>query len=386
MTTPARARRRLPWLLLASFALLAVACANVARPQGWAGPVPVDGSLIVSIDRGKLASLNASDLSVNWVFPPDTNEGKRFKPEAIYGTPLVAGGRVYFGGYNGDVYALDAATGDLVWAQPFETSGPIIGAIAADVRGAEGQEQVIRTLFVGSDDGTLYALDPEDGTVKVTFDAGDNIWAAPLVLGNVVYVAAVNGKLYALDVESLEPVWDKPFKADAGLITDPALADKATLLVGGIDRNLYALDTGTGQEKWHFKADNWFWGRPRVVQDAPPAPGGTVYAPNLDKHVYALDLATGQPVWAQPFEAEAPLRSSPILIGGVLIAIDRTGNVYGLDPATGAVKWGPQILGKTVLSDPLALEDGVLIVAQGGELFRIDPAGGLSTLLEVRRP
>ncbi|HEU4760007.1 MAG TPA: PQQ-binding-like beta-propeller repeat protein [Dehalococcoidia bacterium] len=437
MTAFLRARRSLlPLLALALFALLAAACARIAKPAGWAGPLQVDSTVYASIDRGRMAALDLnpetgaqcdnatdddgdgwvnegcpqagalpetgkqclndiSDETVNnvkdddvvndgcpatvarWVFPPDTTEGRRIKPVAIYGTPVLAGGDLYFGAYDGKVYALNASDGTPVW--PFTTGGPIIGGIAPDVRGGQDQATAVSTLFVGSDDGKLYALDPKDGRVKATFDAGDSIWTTPLVAGSVLYVAAVNGKLFALDSESLKPVWDRPFKADAGLVTDPVLADKDTVLVGGIDRTLYAVGAASGQKKWSFKADNWFWGRPLVAD-------GTVYAPNLDKNVYALDLATGKPAWPTPFKAQAPLRSSPLLAAGVLIVVDRTGDVYGLDPATGALKWGPQLLNRTVLSDPLAFGDSVLIVAQGGDLFRIDPSGGAPAPVEVRRP
>jgi len=315
-----------------------------------------------------MAALNPADFSTKWTFPPDTKEGKKLKLEAIYGAPVVSSDTVYFAGYDGNVYALGITSGNQVWNQPFKTGGPIIGGLAL----ADG------TIFVGSDDGKLYALDPKDGGKKIEpFNAGDGIWATPLVKDSVLYVPSVNGKLFALDIQTLKPVWERPFEADAGLITDPVLADADTLLVGGIDRKLYALSPATGDLKWSFTADNWFWGRPLAA-------GGKIYAPNLDKRVYALAVDSGDPVWNQPFETEAPVRSSPLLAGNVLIVVDRAGNVYGLDPATGNQKWGPVILSETVLANPLLLEDKVLIVAQGGKLFLIDPATGASSPVGVR--
>lgn len=341
----------------------------MAGPQGWAGPLLADDTLFVSIDRGEMAALDPEDFSALWVFPPDTEVGRRIDLEAIYSTPVLTGGAVYFGAYDKNVYALSAEDGARRWVSP--TGGPIIGGVTV----ADG------TVYVGSDDGKLYALNAEDGKEKISpFDTGDSIWATPLVADGIVYVPSVNGKLYALDAQTFDPVWEQLFEADAGLITDPVLADEDTLLVGGIDRTLYALDPDTGKERWSFdEADNWFWGRPLVVDS-------TIYVPNLDGNVYALELATGEPAWEQPFEAEESVRSSPLLAGDVLVVVDRKGNVYGLDPATGELKWsGPTILDETVLSDPIFREDGVLIVAQGGDLFRIDPTAGASQALEVRQ-
>jgi outer membrane protein assembly factor BamB len=345
----------------------------VADPEGWAAPTQVDDTLFASIDNGKMAALDAADdFSIKWIFPPDTEAGDKLELEAIYHAPIVTADTVYFGGYDGNVYALNAGDGSIRWT--FETDGPIIGGLAL----ADG------IIFVGSDDGNLYALDPQDGSEKLPpFDTGDSIWAAPLATDSVLYVPSVNGKLYKLDAQTLEPVWERPFEADAGLLTDPMLADEDTLLVGGIDRRLYALNPETGAVKWSFKADSWFWGQPLVAD-------GTIYVPNLDSHVYALDL-DGNEVWA--FETEAGVRATPLLAGDVLVVVDRKGNVYGLNPDTGTLKWsGPAVLGKTVLANPMFIEgdpnsiedDEVLILAQGGDLFRLDPATGLSKPVEVR--
>jgi len=325
-----------------------------------------------------MAALDPADFTRRWVFPPDTEQGKKLKLEAIYGTPVATKDSVYFGGYDGNVYALSSLDGSLRWS--FPTGGPIIGGVALlDPDPKEHPERA--RLFVGSDDGKLYALDPEDGSQKhEPFDAGDSIWATPLVAGSVVYVPSVNGKLYALDEQTLQPVWDKPFEAGAGLVTDPVLADENTILVGGIDKSLYALDTGNGKVKWSFAANNWFWGRPLVAD-------GKAYAPNLDGGVYALDASTGKPVWDQPFKGAEAVRSSPLLAANVLVVADKAGNVYGLDPATGVPKWsGPAVLAKTVLADSILLQDQVLVLAQGGNLFRIDPRAGVSSLVQVKTP
>lgn len=130
------------------------------------------------------------------------------------------------------------------------------------------------------------------------------------------------------------------------------------------------MDADSGEERWSFKSDNWFWGRP-LVND------GTVYAPNLDGRLYALSLEDGGAVWDAPFEAEEPLRSAPVLAGDILVIVDRGGNVYGLDPAEGSLKWSAAAaLEKTVLADPAVLDGKVVVSAEGGDLFRGDPAAG----------
>ncbi len=344
-----------------------------SNPEGWAGPSVTDSLLLASTDQGELSALNAEDFSRLWTFPTG-QEDPELDLEAIYTTPLVSGDIVYFGAYSGEVFALNLEDGSEVWR--FDTDHNIIAGL-----GALYSDELIETLFVGTDEGTLYALDAETGQPRANpFDAGDSIWATPLLSEGVLYVASVNGKLFALDAETFAPVWDEPFKSGQGLISDPVSAD-GIILVGGIDRELHAVDAASGEELWSFDAGTWFWGRPLVVD-------GTVYAPSLDDRVYALSLETGDELWS--FEAEEGIRSSPVLTADTLVIVDRDGNVYGLDPMTGAaLPWSPRAIDKTVLSNPLVLEEAVqeevaedvkekvFISAEGGDLFRLeDPTSG----------
>ena len=78
----------------------------MADPQGWAAPDVAEGTLYASIEKGKMAALDPDDLSVKWVFPSKDDEDQ-FDLEGIYGTPIVDEGFVYFGAYDGNVYALE---------------------------------------------------------------------------------------------------------------------------------------------------------------------------------------------------------------------------------------------------------------------------------------
>jgi len=310
---------------------------------------------------------------VRWIFPPDTDQGDKLDLEGIYGAPVRDGDVVYFGAYDGYIYALDAADGAPIWA--FETGDAIVNSLVVNEE----------TLFAGSTDGRLYAIDAASGDEQDRFDTGSSIWASPLIVDDVIYVAAMDGELHALNKDTLDPVEGFFFKADAGLVMDPTPADDDTLLVGGMDSKLYALDPQTGDERWSepFEGGNWFWGRPLVNDD-------TIYIADLDGNVHALDLSDGKSVWPQPFRASAAVRAAPLLAGAVLIVVDRQGNAYGLNPDDGTTLWAPTPTGKTVLSDPFLLQSTsspspaagdegsgeVLILAQGGDLCRIDPADG----------
>jgi polyvinyl alcohol dehydrogenase (cytochrome) len=99
----------------------------------------------------KDAGLKAEDvprLTLKWAFAfPDS--------AMLRSQPAVYGGRVFAGSQNGDVYALDAATGCVHWTTTVEAevrSGITVGEVAGEP-----------TLFFGDSSGYLYALDAATG-------------------------------------------------------------------------------------------------------------------------------------------------------------------------------------------------------------------------------
>jgi outer membrane protein assembly factor BamB len=348
-----------PLLALSLLALLLLsACGRIAAPQGWAAPVAVDSTILVSLQHGKLNALDQQTNQQTWQFPPQG--AKNIDLKAIYGTPVTGNGRVYVGAFDGTFYALDLATGDIVWQQ--KTGGAIIGGAAlAD-----------STVYVGSSDKKLYAFDAASGASRWSpFVAGGEIWSTPVVDQGTVYVASMDKRVYALDAGTGQPKWPAPFQANGAIPTTPALAGDR-LYVGALDNRLYALDKTTGEVAWSFKTGNWIWCDPLVAN-------GVVYVGSLDHHVYAVDATNGAPRWPKSFAAKAPIRAQPALAGGVLVVEDNDGDVYGLDPATGEERWPSIALTSGVLANPLVMNSEVFLSASNGNLLRVDAETGSFT-------
>jgi outer membrane protein assembly factor BamB len=335
--------------------LLLSACGAVDNPQGWAAPVAVDNTLLVTLARGKLSAFDPQTNQQTWQFPPQG--AKNIDLKAIYGTPVTGDGRVYVGAFDGTFYALDLATGETVWQQ--NTGGAIVGGAALD----NG------TVYVGSSDNKLYAFDAASGNPRWTpFEAQGHIWSTPVVDQGTLYVTSMDHRVYALDAATGQSKWSQPFQANGAVPSTPALAGDR-LYVGALDNRLYALDKATGNVAWSFKADNWIWCDPLVAN-------GVVYFGGLDHHVYAVDAATGEPRWSKPFVAKAPIRAQPAMAGGTLVVADQNGNVYGLDPATGEERWPSVLLGSGVLANPLVMNNEVLVSTRDWKLLRVDAQAG----------
>ena len=108
---------------------------------------------------------------------------------------IDADGTIYVGSDDNNVYALDPATGDQYWN--FTTGNQVV---SSPVIGADG------TVFVGSADGNLYALDSDDGTEKWAFPTGGSLWGVPAIdADGTVYVGSSDHNLYAVGIPSPTP-------------------------------------------------------------------------------------------------------------------------------------------------------------------------------------
>ena len=142
-------------------------------------------------------------------FPSGETEDE-YELDGIYGEPVLDGEILYFGGYDGGVYAVNAEDGAFEWR--FEADDPIIGGVAI----LDG------VVYVGSIDEHLYALDAATGVELDSFVASGGIWGTPLIIEDTIYVADDGGKMHALDIETLEPaLWEAPFSVSAALLSDP---------------------------------------------------------------------------------------------------------------------------------------------------------------------
>lgn len=359
-----RSKSKYLWLsgVLFLIAAFTSACTGTSGPEGWAGPVVSGGLILASPDHRHLAAYQIDSLQQQWTYPDDRNpQDKDVELRGIYGTPVVADSTVYFGDYNGSVYALSLSDGRPIWTA--RTDGPIIGSPLV----------LGNAVYIGSSDGHLYAFDRSNGQpIWPAFRTTGSIWSTPAEASGTIYVASMDGQVYAIDAASGQPVWEKPFKASAGFPSSPTVAS-GLVIIGGMDRRLHALDAATGEERWSFEAGNWFWTQPLVVNN-------TVYAGSLDGRVYAIDIETGAARWSQPFKAVAAVRSTPVLAEDVLVIADREGNIYGLDPATGQeVEWSRARDVRTrndVLADLESSNGNVYVVDRGGFVYRLEARSG----------
>jgi outer membrane protein assembly factor BamB len=148
-----------------------------------AGPALHNGTLYVGDYAGHMYAIRASDGAVRW---DTTDLGVGLgRSGRFYSTPAVAFGRVYAGNADGRVYSFSAATGQIAWTVS-------TGAAVYSAPAVADTPDTPPTVYIGSADGSLYALNADSGDEIWTAEVGGLISGAGSVVGDIVYVSAVN--------------------------------------------------------------------------------------------------------------------------------------------------------------------------------------------------
>jgi outer membrane protein assembly factor BamB len=165
---------------------------SILGPVNTSSPAVVEG--VAYVGGRVVAAFNATTGAVLW----SVSLGG---PLSIPGdSPAVAKGMVYIGASvtgqhgssNGTLYALNARTGKTVWSAPLSSSITSSPSVANDV------------VYVGSDDGILYAFDAMTGA-ELAAVAGVAGQSSPTVANGVVYSETTDsGELFALGVDANE--------------------------------------------------------------------------------------------------------------------------------------------------------------------------------------
>jgi outer membrane protein assembly factor BamB len=344
-------------ILLSLVAAVALAgCAGrqgVGSSESWSGLATQPGAntAFVGTRDGRVIELLLDVGRNDRIIPRvgavfDANEraesGNRVEA-AFYGTPTIAGDRVYVGSYQGFVYSLAGLGSDqrtLADVGAFEIDGDNLAkGIAGDVIYADGA--LVIAAAEDTDKGRLYVLradqlDLNTGpsrTERCRYPAGEQsgvgrMWTTPLVLDGTVYFGDLERQLHAVDLETCQPVWDQPAVLGGGIVATP-VALNGKLYVGAFDRSFYQIDIATGLAVKQFEADRWFWA-------SPATDGKLIYAPNLDGKLYAYDpqyRGNGGVIWTYDQEGDLEqLLSPPAIVEGKIVLASDSGIVTLLDP------------------------------------------------------
>lgn len=169
---------------------------------------------------------------IRWHWPAESEEPRKH----VFSTPVVTeDGRVYFGGQDGFITALSAETGEQLWQHTVRADVDGSGVIGPD-----------RGLFIGADDGRIYAL-RSDGSLRWSFIAQRDVRSSLAISpDHTIYVTSYDTHVYSLE-PSGEVNWTLP--TGAPIHASPVVDANGTIYVGSQDDHLYAISPA-GKVLW----------------------------------------------------------------------------------------------------------------------------------------
>ncbi|MBO36088.1 MAG: cell surface protein [Verrucomicrobiales bacterium] len=279
--------------------------------------------------------------------------------------------------------------GAVLWA--FETGGAVVSSPAI---GDDG------TVYAGSIDNKVYALDGKNGTVKWSFATGYDVVSTPVIGSDgTVYVGSYDNKMYALEGKHGAMKWEYDTK---GLVlSSPAIGADDTVYLRAVskgrgevsftEQKIVAL-RGGGMS-WETVIGTYTHGRGSPAIDA----YGTVFVDN-GLSIIALNGSNGTKVWDYTPSITTPgaggLYSTPVIgvDGTVFVSFQPAYNpgakelnkIYALEGRNGKMKWAFAWENARRIQNPvgfvstpsIGLNDTIYVGAEDGKVYAINGKTG----------
>lgn len=315
--------------------------------------------------------------------------------------PLIADGRVFVtvgnqGTYGTKLYALDQATGEILW-------GPVAISGSYSWSGATYEDGVV---FVLQFNGRLASFDAASGAPGWSRDLSPqySFNAPPTAYGGIVFVggAGSGGALHAVDQRNGDSLWTA--SVSSGGKSSPTLTPTGVFVTYPCHAYAFVPDTGGGL--WHnqhgcsggggrtspaandvlyaryfdlsingsvveFDADSGAELGESTSDTIPAITSTQLFRMNAGL-LQAVELSTGSVQWS--FAGDGELVTAPIVINDRVIVGSSIGSIYAVDAVTGALVWS------STTTEGMAAPDEQNVTApttglMAGEGYLIAPAG-----------
>ncbi|MBD3286432.1 PQQ-binding-like beta-propeller repeat protein, partial [candidate division WOR-3 bacterium] len=274
-------------------------------------------------------------------------------------------GTLFFGSGDKNLYALNPS-GVKNWS--YETD-----VLEVSSSPAVGPDSMV---YFGSQEEYLYALRP-DGSLRWRYKADGAIRYSPALDEDVnVYFGTTDHYLYVIDSSG-----DRITRYETGddIRTSPAIGPDGTIYFGCDDGKIYAMTLDVQAEeltvKWDYETGNWAESSPAIGSD------GTIYCGSHSDYIYALDASDGSLMWE--YKTGGDIHCSPVIgsDGTIYVGSDDY-YLYALNP-DGTLQWKYET-GNRIRAHPVVGEDGsVYIGSYDGKLYALRPDGTLKWTFET---
>ena len=303
-----------------------------------------------------------------WQYPAEPNSGVDF-----YAAPVLTpdGEQLILVSYKNEIHSVDPASGVKKWSYTVvpEDSRSSVRFIDSPLINDE-------MIFAPASNNTLYALDTA-GNLQWEYKTEDPLWASPVWSESCqcLYQVSMDRYLYAINPEDGTLRW-KSEDLGGPIVSSPALSESGLIIISTFNNEIIALDETNQAEEWRFSTSNWAWASPVID-------GEQVYVSDISGNFYALELASGAVLWQiQPGGGifDAPLVEEDLVYfstdDGNLVVVNRDGVVQRVQPIEGKLYTSPVLGEEKLLLAPLESEYYLIALNQNGvQAWGYPPAG-----------
>jgi outer membrane protein assembly factor BamB len=271
--------------------------------------------------------------------------------------PGFGDGTLVFGTADGELLALDAATGEERWRQAIGSevlAAPAVGTGIVAVRTVDGRLRG----FSAANGSTLWAV--EQNLPSITLRGN----TAPRVAGTLVVSGFNNGRVGAYEIVDGDPAWEVAIANPTGRSELERLVDVSAGLsivgndvyVVGYHGRAVGIDLETGVVLWQQDLSSYA---------GLGADINNVYVTSDFDAVIALERDSGTQLWSQEALRLRDL-TAPTRYANTLVVGDFEGYLHWLSPDNGSFLARERAAGQRISGPPLVVGQNVYVQGDDG--------------------
>ncbi|OSZ68338.1 pyrrolo-quinoline quinone [Sphingomonas sp. IBVSS2] len=318
---------------------------------------------------------------------------KTSKKERLAASPVVAGGKLFVMDTDGQVHALDAATGAELWR-----AATVKADANKTARFGGGVSVSGEHVFATNGLGDVVALKVADGTELWRKRPGGPLRGAPTLANGNAYVLTQDNQLFVMNQENGDVSWTASASLESqGVfgVAAPASA-QGTVIAGFSSGELNAYRYENGRSLWSDVLSRSSMSTSvsslSDIDAEPVIDQGRVYAVGQGGRMVAMDIATGNRMWEQNIAGI----STPWVAGEWLFVVTDDARLLCLSRTSGKVRWISQL--KRYKNDkkpkdpwgwvgPVLAGGKLILGSTRGELVFVSPTdGSVSSTIELKAP
>ena len=263
------------------------------------------------------------------------------KKQRLAASPVVGGGQLFVMDTAGTVHAFDAQTGSSRWSTTFA----IKGDGQSSVYGGGGASYADGRVYITTGMGEVAALDAKNGAIVWKVKPAGPLRGSPTIAFNSVFVMTMDNQVYSLNAADGASLWNEAASSgQTGVfgVAAPA-AGQGTIVAGFSTGELVAFRYENGRQLWSDAlARTSLSTTVGVLTDIDADPiidRGRVFALGQGGRMAAYELVTGQRIW----ELNLAGISTPAIAGEWIFTLTDDGKLLCIQRATGKVRWLTQL-------------------------------------------